>query len=500
MLTTRSDYQRLIVIVLALAAGCSHSTNTTTETNAPVDAGCDGAQCVAVDPCVADPHGAGCAYRAVAGAFHVFGVTSDNYALVTDSANNASMLDLAQGTLTPLATDYTSGTIASGNVVFVYHGGAVGSTHLPVVIWTAADGVRELDPSAASFNNPPSSDGTHVVWIGNVASDGSAGDMLLGSVDGQTPPTTLLAGVSLLQNCSFIGINGTIVGKRVIFDGCQNGVFESTLYSYDVDSAKLVGSTPSSRSYSLIDGINGHILVATDSGASVADLDLAVVTPIATDYWNGIFTPDGKSVFYADKESALWLVSVAGGAPQLVQAGPSTAPVAISPDGRLALYTNLSTDTALTDLYMTSLVPNAPAPLALRTTPDATILSNAFTADSKFALYVDNVDADYNGTLWAQPTAGGAGRMLANLDFYWQTLDGSRLLFTDVPVESTSPNGAADAVANIDYVDLSTGAAPTTLVQNANAYFYTTVDSKTLVYAIFDDPTRAGVYTMKLPQ
>ncbi|HEX4460950.1 MAG TPA: hypothetical protein VIA18_23380, partial [Polyangia bacterium] len=116
-----------------------------------------------------------------------------------------------------------------------------------------------------------------------------------------------------------------------------------------------------------------------------------------------------------------------------------------------------------------------------------------------FALYAANVDAAYNGVLWAQPTVGGAGRMLTKLDFYWQTLDGARLLYTDVPVESTTGSGRNDAVANIDLVDLSTGAAPTQLVSNANAYFYTTTDNETLVYAVYDDVTRAGVYTMKLP-
>ncbi len=493
LLATRPHRHWLLVIVVALAGGCGPGGNPG-ENHAGVDAGCDGAPCV--DPCTADPHGPGCAYRAIAGAFHVFGVTSDNYALIADGNGTTSMLDLAHGTLTQIATDYTQGFI-SGNVAFVFHGGALGSTHLPLVIWTAANGARELDPSGMAFNNPPSSDGTHVLWIGNVTSDGASGDVLLGAVDGATPPRTLLAGVDLTGSCA-LPLGANITESRAIFASCQSGQSATTLASYDVDSGALLGSTASQVIFTQVDGHNGHILFPTATGASVSDLDITHVTPIATDYQNGSLTHDGKSVLYTDTEGRLQLVSVDGGTPVLVQPGPALFIQAIAPDSSVALYSTMQDGTtANADLYLTALVPNAPPPLQLRATTDVQILGDAFTTDSQFALYAANVDTAYNGALWAQPTTGGAGRMLTKLDFYWRTLAGSRIVYSDVPVETTTPNGLADGVVDLDLVDLASGAPPTTLVKSVNAYFF--ADDTTLVYAVYDDPTRAGVYTMTLP-
>ena len=50
-----------------------------------------------------------------------------------------------------------------------------------------------------------------------------------------------------------------------------------------------------------------------------------------------------------------------------------------------------------------------------------------------------DIDANYNGQLWAQPVSGGPGRKLADFGYGWTTLArGAQLLFTEHLVEDTN--------------------------------------------------------------
>ena len=60
------------------------------------------------------------------------------------------------------------------------------------------------------------------------------------------------------------------------------------------------------------------------------------------------------------------------------------------------------------------------------------------------------------------------------------------------------PNGFSDGVADIELVDLASGAAPTTLVTGAKPEIFLTPDKKTIIRR----PAGAahpGVYEMRLP-
>jgi hypothetical protein len=488
MLSTR--LYRSSALVLALAAGCGGVSSGT-------DGGTADGGPIVGNPCSINPKGPGCAYQVKAGAYHVYGVTNDAHAIVVDSNANVSMLDLENGSLTSVAAGFTNGFVRQ-DAAFVFHGGNNGSQHLPLAIWNAAGGLRELDPAGLMYS-PLHYDGVHVAWVGNVSADGSTGDVRLGSADGKTATRTLLAGVGLNGSCGGWP-ELSLLGKRLLVTTCQPGAATHTLSSFDVDSGALVASLDQVELVFHTDSVNQRVLSRGATGAVVTDASLGNPTALATDYLDGVFTPDGTSVVYIDGEAKLLHVAAGGGTAALVQAGPVQFIQGISPDGKRALYSTSSDDTTgNADLYLTRLVDDAPAPFVLRQQIDAQILGDAFTADSQFALYAGAVDSAYNGAFEVQPVVGGPSREVTNLDFYWFALDGARVVYTDALVESTTPAGYSDGTADIELVDLSGAAIPTKLVKGANANMVLTADKKTLVFAIIDDAAKAGVYTMQLP-
>src|SRR6201999_1599568 len=102
-----------------------------------------------------------------------------------------------------------------------------------------------------------------------------------------------------------------------------------------------------------------------------------------------------------------------------------------------------------------------PAPTTLGQPTDGLLLGEGFTADSQFALYAGNLDADYDGTIWAQPVAGGAAQQLAALGCCWSIAGGARVVLTDNLKESTTPGGFADGVGDLELIDLAAGGTPT---------------------------------------
>jgi hypothetical protein len=127
-------------------------------------------------------------------------------------------------------------------------------------------------------------------------------------------------------------------------------------------------------------------------------------------------------------------------------------------------------------------------------------LGDGFTADSAFALYAKNIDANANGEIWAQPVAGGPGRKLADFGFGWTTLARKgQLLYTEHLVEdSNTPGGLSDGTADLTYVDLASNAAPVTLLRGIEATVQPTPDQKSLVYARRGKPATDGIYETAL--
>jgi hypothetical protein len=448
--------------------------------------------------CIADPHAAGCAYQVTATATHVYALSSDGFALIVDDAKQGKMIDLAHGAmLTPVTANVTN-AFSSGAVIFTFHDGNNQSLHLPVTIWSAASGARELDASAMPFN-PPRTDGTHVAWVGNVAADLSTGDIMLGRVDGKKGPLPLVAGISIQGACGWPTV--AFVGKRLLVSGCKGLQSQPTLHSYDADTGALVGQVALAHDGYAVDIPGERVLFATSSGGVVASIDLTAATSVASDYKSGKFTPDGNSVIYIDNEGQLRRAPIGAGNAMLLQAGPAANIEAISLNGAWATYsTKTDPNSALTDLYLTSANSAASPAVTLRAATDAILLSDGFTADSRFALFAGNVDAETNGVFSAQAVGGGPARTIANLDFYWFTLDGARVVYTDHLHESRDSNGFADGTADIELVDLgNSGDVPKTLVRQADARMQLTTDKKTIVYAMPSGSATPGIYSMRLP-
>jgi hypothetical protein len=449
-------------------------------------------------PCAVDPHGSGCALQVTTAATRVAALSSDGFALVLDEAKRGSVLDLAHGTLTPVTTDVTN-AFSSGNVIFTFHGSNTQSSSLPLNIWSAASGARELDPAVVQFSLPRT-DGTHVAWMASVANDQNSADVKLGRVDGKSAPVTVLPGMALNGGLLCNGTSVSLAGNRLLVSGCKMGQTQATLQSFDLDSGALIGQVSVAHGGFAVDANGARVLYATVTGGVVSNVDLSSVTSVVSDFKSGKFTPDGNSIIYIDNEGRLARAPINGGHPTILQSGVVDIEQ-ISPDSNWVIYTTKyapSPSIPTSNLLLASTT-TASSAVTLRAATDAALLSDGFTANSAFALYATNLDVQYNGVFSAQPVAGGVPRMLAKLDFYWLAVGGARVVYTDNVQESQDARGVVDSTADIELIDLATSGTPTPLVAQADARVQLTADKAFIVYGIPPGSAHPGIYTMRLP-
>ncbi len=207
-----------------------------------------------------------------------------------------------------------------------------------------------------------------------------------------------------------------------------------SITSYDPDTGDGIELAPASRggrTWSLFS--DSYVLASPTDGQAVL-LPIAGGNPIPlvdADYYYGFFVGNNQSVFFNDQTMGVHRVDVGGGAPILLQ--PTANGFFASPDASFFLSNTMYSKTDNTyDLF-----------LASGTAPGgATMLSSAvapylfgFTADSRYALYLENVvftdKTLATGDLKAAPTAGGAIAMLAKDAIQFESVGQSRIVVAD---------------------------------------------------------------------
>jgi hypothetical protein len=168
-------------------------------------------------------------------------------------------------------------------------------------------------------------------------------------------------------------------------------------------------------------------------------------------------------------------------------------PLDLSPDGNWVQAADKQNQTSgLTDLYIASATTTGPLTTVVST---ATTSAIGFTADSNYSLFGTDFPPDFGSVtfdLEASKTSGGAAAKVIAAAGAPLVTTGSKLVCGTNQSKST---GAADVVG----IDLSTTAAPTVLVTQADPNLFLT-STKLVVYSWYcNENATAGIWTLTPP-
>ena len=244
-------------------------------------------------------------------------------------------------------------------------------------------------------------------------------------------------------------------------------------------------------------------LFSVSTGAST------IVDPAGSDY--GIFIADGGSMLYfaypqdggtSDSPDATAVATVRRATtgpsplPSTLTTGPFIDIMGVSGDSNWFLASqNYDQNTYDYDLYLASATTPGSAQALVTTT---NVPFGFFTADSTYAVYLQQSSAGMTFSASAVPVAGGTAKTLSTNAFETYPTTGSKLLLGNnyQPGPSSTLYGNCD----IDVVDLSSAAAPAVLVSQAYGYYLPTSDCTTVVYTWNYAPgPLAGLWTTPVP-
>lgn len=430
------------------------------------------------------------------GSFHLLGVTSDNYAIVQNSvANTINAVNLASGASTLIvAGTQAPGTdwLTFGQTAIVLTDAIAGGS-ARMTVWTAATGAKLLSANAdiAGLWNGlrVSRDGQRIAYWDHVDATTDAlvvdnaqhsARRVLTNVAGNVHGVIRLpGGTGTRVVASYCTVGGTLAGG--------NGIV--TAWNLATDTSVTLQTN--AQLGVQVDPSGTRAMVRQQGSiATIVTLDGATRVPLDSDFFGGIWLPDGVEFVYV-AGGALKRVCTSG-KPEIIQSGVAGL-YALSPDTSAVAYVTTQSDNGNSDLRISSLL--AQQPPAILNADGAAHLEN-WSGDGKQFLFYDAADAvRYVGTLIASPVSGGPGRVLtttglSKIDGDLE-LSGQKLVFNDnwVPATPTVPEHV-----DLKYVDLSGAAAPATLASNVTPNFIASADERLVVYTTAD-----GLYTVTLP-
>jgi hypothetical protein len=458
----------------------------------PLDAGNDGG----LPEGAVLPHGA----QVVASdSISLQGVTSDGYAVYTDTASNQlSAVALSGGPSVSLGNLGANGTVIVTGAVVLYWSASDAFTGVgPLSIWTSAHGVQSLASQSVPYGTAVSGDGANIVFFDAVdfATGITAGDVYVASADG-TGKTKLASAIQLQDpfSTAFAG-DVAVVSWSVAPVGTAGGATLQTFAAPQWSGITLATG--------VVDGFSVNpagtlVLGSTQGGLSVYPVDGGAPTLIDAAGVSGLFTGDGMGVVYVSATNALVRSPIAAPNPMTLVASGFEDLAALSPDGAWALgdfLGNLANPTS-TDLLLASATSEGEAQ-TLSMTANVVLSPNFFTADSSHVIYASDTTAAGLSNFYALPVGGTAPQALGTIWTYYP-VGAAKVVFNDHynPVGGVGTNGVAD----IEWVDTTQSVAPTLLVSQADANFFTTIDRTQLVYSwSYLADSKAGIWTLAIP-
>jgi hypothetical protein len=442
------------------------------------------------------------------GNFTLYGVTSDNWAIITDAKHVTSAVNLVSGAtqtlpMGPLVpTPNAFQLIGSGTVLLLHDANAAG-TGAQLTAWSAATGAKLLSANSTVDTwrgLRVTRDGQHIAFWNHVDANT---DALVVDTPAHTAPQTL---IKVSPTCSGLirFVPGTAL--RVAASYCTlpttpGGPTDTAVTAFNLTTNTSVALAPSGSAIGYqIDPTGTRAMVRTGGAGAVSLVSLDGTTRSAVD--SGItganFFADGAELMYTTGDGALKRICNTGVPDVIVPSGVAGMYWMTGDSSAVLYYTHQDPTSGNTDLVLQSTVAAGP-PLVLEA--DGSGHPEAFSGDNKHALFYQGVDATgHVGTFTTMPTAGGAGRVLSTgqsvVDGDWE-LAGTKVVFNDhwVAATATVPEHVA-----LEVVDVSGTAVPTKLVASADPYFWVTSDNAAVVYTSNDTAAPGpGLYTVPLP-
>jgi hypothetical protein len=311
----------------------------------------------------------------------------------------------------------------------------------------------------------------------------------------------LFAGSTALAAYCLVGTTPDDAGAGANDGGFAPSVLTLSAFSGSSFTQKNLVSDPQLVVYS-VDSAGTQALVSLASGLAVYPLSGAASTVVDSTGVSGSFTSDAMNVVYTSNAPALRRSPVASPAPLTLTPGLAGL-LSLSPDSQWALaYKTSGNNGATYDVNLASAVtPGEAIPLAAK--PTAGIYGDAFTADSKYAMYLDNIDLMHStGDFYAAPSTGGTPAKVTTGAWAAVAASGSKVIFNDNCTGCAYNPTVGLTIGNADLkaVDVSSPTAITTLAHQAYGTFFLNAAKDTVAYSwgCTKDGT-GGVYASPIP-
>jgi len=347
--------------------------------------------------------------------------------------------------------------------------------------------------------------------VGNVSVSGSDGSnptvLVPGWIQGNCTPMIEFIGDYLVVSYAVDGLNGTIAA----FGPAPNWQNVQT-FTTTSSTCLFAGDTAATHlTYATSGGIYVQTLGATDPPT--------LIDPLGA---GGLFTNDGSSLLYLRWDGSLWRSPVSSPAPVELAGGPFMNVLALSTDDAWIELTQnppSANGNAENGIQLVSTAPGDGGN-AVITLTDAGVAGNlmdaipasglaapessagAFTADNSQAVFFEVPGVLRPGNLKHDglPPSGVPATITQSFWGGYPT-SGAKVVYADHGAKGQPSNGYwANGYADLESVDLSGTAPPTTLVRGADATFYLTADRSTLVYSWnYCSGIPGGIYTVPVP-
>ena len=420
--------------------------------------------------------------RVVVGSGVPLGVTSGGTLIFRDMAR-VQAVDLVAGG-TPFEIANAGGTTAvRGPVALHWSNIDYERGTATLTMWTGARCLRSVANSLSADDAVAvSPSGSHLLYANNITD--TTFDVVLASRD-FTTQQVVASRVGRASDTTCRARYG-FAGPNVVLATCASGSLEAKLKVWRLESGTWTEKTIS-------DGSNGG-WVADATGQRIVYTD----NRSNAYYWGG---GDGPGTVVDDGVGWIRLnptgnVLLYGAGSQMRRTAlppdPDQLPLVIvsrnfrniaawSPNDQYALYSSAVTYEGgeKRDLLLARTAVENRTLTRLVNTVTARLSRSAFTEDSRYALYLTDVNAQGAGTLTVRPLAGGTDVTHPHVDTVLAVRD-SLVLFSANRSETAVP-----VVAELKLLDAAGVAAPTTLQSSIvdGRNFYLTPDRSAVVYA-----------------
>lgn len=435
----------------------------------------------------------------------IFGVTSDNLVIFADNQNGGALYAVDAAGASP-AVNIASPTVSqsstyvagiAGKVVFLWEDVKPGGTQEvgKLSTWTLAGGLKSITiKSNAASGFGATTDGSKILFSQTTDPTGMTGDIMGAAVDG-TGAVALVTGVDIGDGTCTpeIGFAG---GTKPVVATCASAppdggtpaatvksfdaAFAATAFSYaglnfwatDTAADKLMVGNASQTEVGPFDGSTANVVIDTKSVLSGF----------------GYMKKDGATVLYSTAANDLWTAPSAGGTPVQLEASGVKYFRSLSPDDNYMIYsTNLDAKQFGSNLFLQPTTTGTATTL-VSTTKGALfgrVSTDDFTADSKYVLYIDNVDNSADvGDLYYAPVTGGAGKKVTTLEWLNLSATGSKIVYNDNCTGcGVNSNQQVIGVADIQSIDLGASTpTPTTLQKGADPEIYISAPKDRVIF------------------